>query len=215
MRRRLSLIAALTAVTLLAACDAQSVWAPDEEIAVAQARFDPSGPPTVTLITMINNRTGSGGHSALMIDGAERVLFDPAGSWHHPTVPERNDVLYGMSPQLYGFYVDYHARETFHVVEQSVTVTPEIAARLIQAVESYGAVPSARCSIAVSGILSSTPGFAGISQNLFPHRTMEQMALLPGVSENRIYDDDSDDNYELLNAQARRAALLGLDPDES
>jgi hypothetical protein len=31
---------------------------------------------------------------------------------------------------------------------------------------------------------------------------------IPGVRESRIYDDDSDDNYELLNAQAAAAARL-------
>ena len=215
MRRRIvSLSAACAAVLVLSGCAAESVYAPDEEIAVAQARFTPSGPSTVTLITMINNRTGSGGHSALLIDGAERVLFDPAGSWHHPTVPERNDVLYGMSPQLYGFFIDYHARETYHVVEQEIEVTPEIAARLIQAVEAYGPVPSARCSLAVSSILSGTPGFESIGTALYPQRTMARFAALPGVTEELIYDDDSDDNYELLNAQARRAAALGEEPPQ-
>jgi hypothetical protein len=31
---------------------------------------------------------------------------------------------------------------------------------------------------------------------------------IPGVRERRIYDDDSDDNYELLNAQAAAAARM-------
>lgn len=206
MRGLIRACAALALVAGLAGCVAESVVAPPEEIAAAQARFAPEGPAAVTLITVINNRTGSGGHSALLIDGSERVLFDPAGSWHHPLAPESNDVLYGMSPQLYQFYIDYHARETYHVVEQRVEVTPEIAARLIDAVESYGAVAPARCSIAVSSILGATPGFGAVSRNLFPNRTMEEFAALPGVTEERTYDDDSDDNYELLNAQARRAA---------
>jgi hypothetical protein len=198
-------LVALGLVLGLAACGAEPVWAPDE--VVSQARYVPDGPAKVTLLTMIANRDGSGGHTALLIDGPERVLFDPAGSWRHPLAPERNDVLYGMTPQLYGFYIDYHARETYHVVSQELEVTPMQAALLIEAVEAYGPVSPARCSLAVSEVLSRTPGFEGMSRNLFPTRTMAQFALLPGVREDRIFDDDSDDNYELLNAQANAARV--------
>ena len=34
---------------------------------------------------------------------------------------------------------------------------------------------------------------------------MERFAALPGVRESRIFDDDSDDNLEVLQAQARAA----------
>jgi hypothetical protein len=51
----------------LAACAAEEVWAPDE--VVSQARYVPSGPAKIQLLTMISNRNGSGGHSALLIDG--------------------------------------------------------------------------------------------------------------------------------------------------
>jgi hypothetical protein len=195
---------ALCLVLGLAACVAEPVWAPDE--VVSQARYVPPGPAKIQLLTMISNRNGSGGHTALVIDGPERILFDPAGSWFHPMAPERNDVIYGMSPQLYDFYMDYHARETYHVVVQEVDVSPGQAAALIELVEADGPVPSAQCSAAVSSILMQVPGFQSMSRNLFPTRTMEQFAAIPGVRESRIYDDDSDDNYELLNAQAAAAA---------
>jgi hypothetical protein len=39
---------------------------------------------------------------------------------------------------------------------------------------------------------------------------MRNFAALPGVTERRIYDDDSDDNYELLNEQAGAAAAREL-----
>jgi hypothetical protein len=190
----------------LVGCAAEPVWAPDE--VVSQARYVPGGPAKIQLLTMVSNRNGSGGHSALLIDGPERVLFDPAGSWRHPMAPERNDVLYGMSPQLYGFYMDYHARETYHVVVQELDVSPGQAAALIELVEAYGPVPPAQCSTAVSTVLMQVPGFEAMSRNLFPTRTMAQFAAIPGVRESRVYDDDSDDNYELLNAQAAAAARM-------
>lgn len=200
MLRRALIAAGL--LLALGACAADPVWAPDE--AVARARYvPPEGPPTVTLYTMISNRSGAGGHSALMIDGEQRLLFDPSGSWHHPAVPERNDVLFGMSPQLHQFYIDYHARETFHVVVQEVEVTPQVAAQLSQAVQAYGAVPNAQCSYSISSILRQVPGWEHIRQTYFPVRTMEAFAEIPGVRTERIYDDDSDDNLEILQRQAR------------
>lgn len=207
MRGALKLSAAAAAGLLLAGCVApDAVWAPD--VVVSQARFVPEGTPKITLLTMVSNRDGSGGHTALLIDGPERVLFDPAGTWRHPLAPERHDVLYGMTPQLFQFYMDYHARETYHVVVQELDVSPEQAVALIEAVEAYGPVPRAQCSAAVSSILANTPGFGAMSRNLFPVRTMTQFAGLPGVRESRVYDDDSDDNYELLNAQAAAAARM-------
>jgi hypothetical protein len=203
---------ALVIAGALGGCVAQEVWAPDAVVSAASYR--PDGPPTVTLMTMISNTTGAGGHSALLIDGDERVLFDPAGTWYHPMIPERNDVLYGMSAPFLGFYNDYHARETYHIVVQDIDVTPEVAASLIAAVERAGPVPSARCAYSISQVLSATPGFESVGTNLFPARMMQRFATLPGVRERRIYDDDSDDNLELLQAQARaelsrqRAAAL-------
>ena len=185
----------------LAACAAEPVWAPDE--AVARARFEPAGPPTITLFTMISNRSGAGGHSALMIDGEQRLLFDPAGTWRHPAAPERNDVFFGMSPQLLDFYLDYHARETYHVVAQRLVVSPEVAAQLSRAVQEYGAVPKAQCSLSISTILRQVPGWDTVfRRSYFPVRTMEAFAALPGVETETIYDDDSDNNLEILQAQA-------------
>lgn len=199
----LRLVTGLALVGLVAGCVAEEVSAPQAEIEAAS--YATSGPPTVRLLTMVSNRNGSGGHSALVIDGAERLVFDPAGSWHHPLVPERNDVLFGMSPQLFGFYMDYHARETYHVLVQEMPVTPEQAAALSRAVQAHGAVPQARCARSISTLLSGVPGFETIRPTWFPVNLSEQFAELSGVIEDRVYDDDSDDNLELLQAQARAA----------
>ena len=201
MKPLLRIAAALAMVSALGGCVAEEVWAPDTFVSAANYR--PTGPATLTLMTMVSNRDGRGGHSALMIDGAERVLFDPAGSWYHPMIPERNDVLYGMTPQFLQFYTDYHARETYHIFVQELEVSPETAASLIAAVQAHGAVPPARCSLSISRVLGDTPGFEAITANWFPVRTMEQFGRLDGVRESRIYDTDADDNLELLQAQAR------------
>jgi hypothetical protein len=205
MKRLLRACVALVLAGALAGCAAESVWAPDE--AIQRAAYRPAGQPTVTLMTMISNSNGSGGHSALIIDGAQRLVFDPAGSWHHPLIPERNDVLYGMGEPFLGFYIDYHARETYHVVMQEIDVTPEVAAALSAAVQAYGPVPQAQCSLSISRVLSQTPGFESIGTNWFPARTMQRFGALPGVRETQIFDDDSDNNLELLQAQARAARV--------
>lgn len=209
MRRATTILASLALIPVLAGCAAESIYASEEE--VARASYNPGGEPTVTLLTMILNETGRGGHSALLIDGPnERVLFDPAGSWHHPLVPERNDVLYGMSPVFFDFYMDYHARETVDVYVHEVTVSPEVAQSLIAAVEDYGAVPPARCSLSVSTVLSQTPGFEAVSRAWFPTRVMADFEQIAGVRESLVVDDDSDDNLELLQAQAATAARVRL-----
>ena len=111
----------------LAACvgGAEPKWAPDDQ--VAAARFVAGPPTSITLYTVINNRSQAGAHSGLMINASERILFDPAGTWQHPRIPERNDVHFGITDKMVLFYIDYHARETFRVIEQTLPVTPEVA----------------------------------------------------------------------------------------
>lgn len=197
MRR---LLVAIALPLLLAACGAESVWAPDE--AVAAAAYRPAGEaPSITLYTAINNRSEEGGHSSLMINASQRVVFDPAGTWWHRTVPERNDVLYGMTPQMERFYLDYHARVTYRVVEQKIIVSPEVAEMALQLVEANGAVPKAMCANSVSGILSQLPGFESISRTYYPRKISNQFTQLPGVQTRTYFDDDADDNSARLSGQ--------------
>ncbi|MEM9317850.1 MAG: hypothetical protein AAGA70_02450 [Pseudomonadota bacterium] len=203
------MIARLLALPLLllalAGCAAEEIWAPDD--AVARAAYSHPGPMTVTLLTAVSNRSGNGGHSALLIDGAQRVLYDPAGTWFHPDIPERNDLLYGMSPPYFDFYMDYHARETFHMVVQTVEISPQTAAALIAGVQAQGASPKAYCARSISGVLAATPGFESVGVTFFPTAIMARFEEIPGVVTSRVYDDDSDDNLELLQAQARAERL--------
>lgn len=196
---------------VLAACAAETVWAPDE--AVARAAYRHPGPPTITLFTVISNASNAGGHSALMINAGQRVIFDPAGTWWHRAAPERNDVVYGITPTLLDFYIDYHARATYRVVTQTVEVRPEVAQRALQVAEAYGAVPKAMCGRSVSDVLNQVPGFETIPRTVRPKAIMEAFAALDGVRTDTIYDDDPDENETLLREQhrARVAALAAAD----
>jgi len=196
MRRFLSI---LSLPILLAACTAEPVWAPDD--AVARAAYVHDGPPSITLFTMVNNRSNEGAHSGLLINGSERVIFDPAGSWWHRSAPERNDLIYGITPTMLRFYVDFHARETYRVVTHSVIVAPEVAEQAIRLAQDYGAVPKASCSIATSRIVQQLPGFENVKGGLFPARLMRSFSELPGVQQQVYLDDDSDNNSGLLLSQ--------------
>ncbi len=190
---------AVLALLVLAACGggtASAPFAPDS--AVMAARYVHDGPPAVTLFTVVNNKTGAGAHSGLLINGSERVLFDPAGSFYHPRLPERNDLHYGMSDRMVAFYIDYHARETYRVIEQTVTVSPAIAELVIARAKARGAVGKSFCANSISGILSDVPGFDSIGSTMFPNKLSEAFARLPGATIRTITDDDADDNHGVL-----------------
>jgi hypothetical protein len=188
---------AAVALLALTACGvANAPYAPDE--AVAAAHYVHGGPPAITLFTVINNKTGGGAHSGLMINGSERVLFDPAGSWYHPKRPERNDVHYGIDDRMVAYYIDYHARVTYRVVEQTVVVSPQVAEMVMARAKAHGAVPKAHCADSISQILSGVPGFESIHGTWFPNKLSEEFAKLPGATSKVIMDDDADDNHGVL-----------------
>lgn len=176
----------------LAACAAESKWASTEE--VTRARYVHNGPPMITLFTVVGRNNGQGGHAALMINGSQRVLFDPAGTWYHPQIPERNDVHYGISDPAVSFYIDYHARITWDVYRHDIIVSPEVAEQAIRLVQDYGAVPKAMCTQAVTTVLRQLPGFEGVKSTLFPVAAMESFKALPNVTERFYQDDDPNDN---------------------
>ncbi|MEC7761441.1 MAG: hypothetical protein VX874_05940 [Pseudomonadota bacterium] len=176
----------------LAACAAESKWASTEE--VTRARYVHNGPPMITLFTVVGRENGQGGHAALMINGSQRVLFDPAGTWYHPQVPERNDVHFGISDPAVEFYIDYHARITWDVYRHDIIVSPAVAEQAIKLVQEYGAVPKAMCTQAVTTVLRQLPGFEGVQSTLFPVAAMKSFKQLPNVTERFYQDDDPNDN---------------------
>ncbi|MGB3176263.1 MAG: hypothetical protein WBH14_05000 [Albidovulum sp.] len=198
---RLAVCLALTLA--LGACGAEPVWAPDAD--VARARFVSGEPPSITLYTVVRKVGGEGAHSGLMINGSQRVMFDPAGTWHHPTVPERNDLHYGVTERMRKFYIDYHARETYDVIEHRVPVSAEVAEHAIRVAEAYGAVNKAFCGNSVSDILNDLPGFETVPHTFFPNKVMKAFAKLPGVTTKVHVDGDPDNNSGVLLIQKNQA----------
>lgn len=197
----LRIVLCLVALLGLAACgETKAPFAPEEQ--VIAARYEHPGPKTITLFTVINNRSDSGAHSGLLINGSQRVMFDPAGTWQHPRVPERNDLHYGITDKVIAFYIDYHARETFRVLEQTIVVSPEVAELAIQRAAAYGAVPKAQCANSISSILRGVPGFQSMPSTWFPNKLSDAFGALPGVTSKVITDDDDDSNHGVLMVQA-------------
>lgn len=190
----------------LGACAAESVWATDELIQAKMYRHD--GPPRLTLMTMKNVGSGSGAHTSMMINASQRVIWDPAGSFSHPTIPERNDVVFGITPRLERFYISYHSRETFYTVIQELDVSAEVAEMALREAMAYGPVPQANCTRSTTQILSRLPGFESIKVTLFPNNLEEAFGKLPGVRTREYRENDADDK-SIAAAEIDRAIRAG------
>ena len=196
-------VLAILALVVLSACggagepgSASKPYASDAE--VQAARYVHDGPPAITLFTVVNNKSGAGAHSGLLINGSERVLFDPAGSFYHPRLPEQGDMHHGINDRMVAFYIDYHARETYRVIEQTVIVSPQVAELVLQRARARGAVAKSFCANSISGILGDVPGFESIGTTMFPNALSKSFSKLPGVTTSTITDDDADNNHGVL-----------------
>ncbi|UWR54686.1 hypothetical protein K4F84_01470 [Phaeobacter inhibens] len=185
------------AVAALTACAAQQQPNADDAT-LERVAYRHNGPPALTLYTMINNRTGKGAHTSLMVNASERVIFDPAGSFYADVVPERDDVLFGITPGVEKAYRGSHARSTHHVVVQRLEVTPEQAQRAYQLVRANGRVPGAFCANATASILKQVPGLESLNVTFYPGNLSEQFGALPGVTTERYRENDSADLKEGL-----------------
>ena len=185
------IIATLVVCAGLAGCAPAPVVSYASNERVASVAYRAPGPATLTVMTMVSNRTGSGGHSAVMINGSQRVIFDPAGSFQNARVPEQADVLFGVTPAVLAGYKSAHARSTYHVVSQTIEVTPEQAEIALNLALTNGAVAQSFCTNAATGLLQKVPGFEDIKRTYYPTNLMTQMSARPGVVEDRYYEDDA------------------------
>lgn len=178
MRRRLFLLGA-AALPLGACADGTSVWAPDD--AMRAARFANPGPTSLALITVRNEHNKSGEHTALLIAASERAMFDPFGGWTDPYVPERDDVLFGLSDAALERYLAYQADDGFFYVAQEKQVTPDVAETALARAKAHGPVGEAQCTRAVGAVLEGLPGFEDLGRPWMPDTMARRFARLPGV----------------------------------
>lgn len=197
----LRLFHCLVAVLGLASCGVDPTFAPEAE--VEAVRYSPPEEPTyLTLYTVVTKGSRSGAHTALLVNASQRVIFDPAGTWYHPKLPIQHDVHFGMTDKAIAYYIDYHARSTYDVIEQKIPVTPEIAEYVLRLVRNNGSVQKAMCANSVSAILRQVPGFESMPQTWFPTKLSDAFETLPGVTTRLITDDDDETNHGILLVQA-------------
>lgn len=179
-------------LTVLAGCGAERQAASQEPLAYTP--YVAEGPATITLITSINGRSNSGAHSALVINGSERVLYDPAGSWELTggVAPERGDMHYGMFPAALDNYIAFQANGIFYATQQTIVVPLAVADQAIAAAKAQGSTPKALCGNSVSTVLTKLPGFESLKVAYLPKAIAREFSKLPGVVETRIEGTTAD-----------------------
>ena len=191
----------LLALFVLTACTADHKWASDAD--VARARYVDPNQPSITLFTSINTRNQSGAHAGLLINADERVLYDPAGEFGNDIQPvpvEREDLIYGFTPGMLAGYVNYQGNAPFQVVQQTIYVTPQVAAQVKAAAIAHGAANKAACTVAISEVLSGVPGFEGLPRTFYPKAMMRAFADLPGVQTRTLTSESGDLRFSLPGA---------------
>lgn len=198
VRQGLRALLVVGGLAALGGCADKTPQASDADM--ARYSYVSSDPPSLTLVTSISNRSNAGAHSALIINGPERAVFNPAGSWRHPRAPEQGDFHRNFSPGMEKWFFDYHARETFRIRAQTVEVPPEVAAQALEAARNWGSVPPAQCTRAITRILGDLPGFEQMGVSWFPLHASADFARLPGVT-TVLYTDDSPDDWSDLDLE--------------
>lgn len=184
-----------------------------EEIVASQAEvnrvaYAHPGPKSLTLYTMRNVGSDNGAHTGLLINASQRVLWDPAGTFGHPSIPEQNDVHFGITDRVKQFYESYHARETYYLQIQEVEVSEDVAALAYRLATTNGPTPKAACTRHTSRMLQQLPGFTSIRTNFFPDALADQFANIPGV-QTRFYREDDSDDKSVAAAQIDAAIQAG------
>ena len=173
------------------------------DLALQNAAYRHAGPATLSLMTMVTNGSGIGAHTNLMINASQRVIFDLDGTVRHARLPEKADVLFGVTLAIEDFYIRAHVRKIHHAVIQKLDVPPEVAEMALQKANSYGAVFPAQCSLRTSQLLSSLPGFDQLPVVWLPNRLKRAFGRIEGVTEVTLHEYDKANKESALRAYSR------------
>lgn len=194
MRKVLSLLPIL-AMLAVAACTSAIEVTASSSAEIRAARYVSPNPPSITLLTMVNTNSGTGEHSAILINGSQQVIYDPAGSFRHSTAPRADDVNYGMHPGLVRVYKSFHARFGYYVVAQEVPVSRELADAMLAKAIEVGTTSQLFCANSTSKVLNSFEMFRDIPTTFYPGKIMREFAKIPGVATTYTYEEDEGQNY--------------------
>lgn len=192
----------LMAATMLAGCE---VYRPAGFDEIAQARYVSPEPPSVTLMSMVNEASGRSAHVGLLINGSEQVLYDPAGTFTHPDLRRRGDVHYGMTPRFVDYYERYHARFDYFVEAQKVPLTRAQADQMIANAKTHGKGLKMTCALDAADVLQPVPSFENVPRSFFPEALRADFAARPGVVTRYIYESDVGKNREWESSGAPRS----------
>lgn len=188
MRRALI---ALLAALALAGCE---IYTPATPEAILAAGYVNPEPPSVTLMSMVNESSGRSEHAGLLINGSQQVLYDPAGTFTHPDLPRAGDIHYGMTPRYVDYYERYHARFGYFVEVDKVPLTRAQADQLIANAQSEGQQMKMMCSLAAADVLRPVGPFEGVTKSVFPEALRKDFEQLPGVATTYVYENDVGQN---------------------
>lgn len=177
MNRRLFLLGA--SALGLGACKRDYRRATLDEVRAAY--YFTGKPPTIALLSMINERKNTSEHAGLLINGSQRVLYDPAGGFKARNVPRRGDINYGVSDAVLLAYSDFHYSfgNVIHVHELDVPLSSADTA--IRSAETTGEARMLQCATHISTTLERVPGFEDVPFALSPDKLMRYFAARPGV----------------------------------
>lgn len=159
---------------------------------IAAARFVPGDGPYVSLLTMVNRSSSKGAHTGLLVNASERVIYDPAGTFSHPDMPERGDVHFGATDRHVDYYQRYHARYSHFVHTQKVPVSAATAQMVLERTFAQGPSSKAFCTINTARILKPVPGFTHVTVSIFPEQLRRDFARIPGVEDIFTVEEDED-----------------------
>jgi len=138
--------------------------------------------------------TNNGAHTALLIHADQSVVFDPAGTFAHATLPERHDVIYGLRPEARRAFIDYHTRSTFWTTLQSFDVPMPTARAVLANAEQAGPAPDGLCTRLCSSLLAGAPNMPfSLRAVWFPEAFHDQLLDKPGVRRQEFRQDDDAD----------------------
>ncbi len=184
-------LAALLAVLIVSGCEIYEPASLDE---IARATYVSDAPPSVTLLSMVDARSGRSAHAALLVNGSQQVLYDPAGTFTHPDLPRAGDMHYGMTPRFVDYYERYHSRFSHFVHAQKVPVDRATADRIIADAQAEGKTFKMHCGLAVAGALRRAPQFEAVRSSYFPEGARKDFARIPGVEDRYVRETDVGQN---------------------
>ena len=187
----------LAAPAFLAGCSTKKrVFADQSDVVRA---FAPNaGPPRLEIFSSFNVGSAYGAHSAMFIHTDQSVVFDPAGTFAHSTLPEQHDVIYGMRPAARQAFIDYHTRATYWTTMQTFEVPAQTAAFVMQEVRKEGPVADALCTRSITSVLARAPGMPyPIKTVWFPDRLHDQLLDKPGVTRLEFRQSDDADKEKV------------------